>query len=48
MRWQVGKEGGVFERDARAAGGEAGEKADGRRERMGGKGCGGEGRGGEG
>ncbi len=29
MRWQVGKEGGVLERDARAAGGEAGEKADG-------------------
>ena len=29
LRWQVGKEGGVLERDARAAGGEAGEKADG-------------------
>ena len=29
LRWQVGKEGGVLERDARAAGGEASEKADG-------------------
>ena len=29
LRWQVGKEGGVLERDARAAGGEAGEKAGG-------------------
>ena len=29
LRWQVGNEGGVLERDARAAGGEAGEKADG-------------------
>ena len=29
---KVGKEGGVLERDARAAGGEAGEKADGQAE----------------
>ena len=29
LRWQVSNEGGVLERDARAAGGEAGEKADG-------------------
>ena len=29
LRWQVGKAGGVLERDARAAGGEAGEKAGG-------------------
>ena len=28
MRWQVGKAGGALVRDARATGGEAGEKAD--------------------